>query len=633
MATAPNYKNIPHSHRLPVSHRDVQRTFTKLSRQSLISLAQQWLSKKNRDFCRPFLLGDRNEAEDEEADDLNEELYEPAQSYEELLETYKELAARKGGRREVLDRILEGDWRSGVSMYMLATAEIQYLLDHPNSLRWTARRLTRIPNARSAVTDMEVTNDSDHLPRFQAQTFMSNLARELTPLMKAHYLITRIKTSPMTILRVYIHDSPYSNESSLALDSNSTDSAKAVFFVWPNGSPFVYSSLATHTGQVVGDDGRHLRDIVQQAIPKAFSRPSARYQLTSTNFTTKSLDALLTYRGPGKSNGATGGWSIFQDHSFSQNALDFITAQKSDDHHKDGKGKNVANTSAKVGPGRPKRALDSTETSESKRRREVAQGRFGTSAQPDDGQGLERIEVRIDDPFPASRGNVANADGGTSRNSAQPSNRGRRGRPSILDRTAEETEQLQNEEGWVPNVRIAFTGTHVFAGIRQLVEEGIVDGEKMPGIRPYSSYNTTLLIINVEIMASDSSATASNWESSPTATPEFVPPPNQPSFFFFMAIELFVFAWLTDLDKLLTICIAFIFDEYKRQRIPPHINRIQQMCAHEWQYGQPNELFVDLHIKFCGRTVFLGEIKFKMHEGPQKFLFLLFKHYSFRNHR
>lgn len=478
MATAPDYKNIPHSHRLPITHRDVQRTFTKLSRQSLISLAQQWLSKKNRDFCKPFLLSDRNETEDDEEDELNEELYEPAQSYEELLETYKELAARKGGRREVLDRILEGDWRSGISMYMLATAEIQYLLDHPNSLRWTARRLTRIPNARSAIADMEVTNDSDHLPRFQAQTFMSNLARELTPLMKAHYLITRIKTSPMTILRVYIHDSPYSNESSLALESGSSDSAKAVFFVWPNGSPFVYSSLATHTGQVVGDDGRHLRDIVQQAIPKAFSRPSARYQLTSTNFTTKSLDALLTYRGPGKSNGATGGWSIFQDHSFSQNALDFITTQKSDENSKEAKGKTIANTSAKIGPGRPKRSLDTSKSPESKRRREVAQGRFGTSARPDDGQGLERFEVRIDDPFPATQNNITEQD---ERPSAQPSNRGRRGRPSILDRTAEETEQLQNEDGWVPNVRIAFTGTHVFAGIRQLVEEGIVDGEKMPG--------------------------------------------------------------------------------------------------------------------------------------------------------
>jgi len=475
MATAPDYKNIPHSHRLPITHREVQRTLTKLSRQSLVALAQQWLSKKNRDFCKPYLLGDRIEADDDE----EEELYEPAQSYEELQETYRELAARKGGRRELLDRILEGDWRTGISMYQLATAEIQYLLDHPNALRWTAKRLTKIANARSAVTDMEVTNDSDHLPRFQAQTFMSNLARELTPLMKAHYLITRIKTSPMTILRVYIHDSPYSTEASLAADTNSTDSAKAVFFVWPNGSPFVYSSLATLTGQVVGDDGRHLRDIVQQAIPKAFSRPSARYQLTSTNFTTKSLDALLTYRGPGKSNAATGGWSIFQDHSFSQNALDFITTQRVDGQDKNGVAKSATNGSTKPGPGRPKRAAEGTETPAAKRRKEVAAGRFGTSAQPDDGQGLERFEVRIDDPFPSATGaDDAQVDGDNSSLDAQ---RARRGRPSVLDRTAEDLEDIQNEDGWVPNVRVSFQGTHVFAGIRQLVEEGIIDGEKMPG--------------------------------------------------------------------------------------------------------------------------------------------------------
>lgn len=492
-ATVPDYKNVPHSHRLPVTHRDVQRTFTKLSRQSLLSLAQQWLSKKNRDFCRPFLLGDRNDDADEEEDDLNEQLYEPAQSYEELLETYRELAARKGGRREVLDRILEGDWRTGVSMYMLATAEIQYLLDHPSSLRWTARRLTRIPTARSAVADMEVTNDSDHLPRFQAQTFMSNLARELTPLLKAHYLITRIKTSPMTILRVYIHDSPYSTEASLSVDTTNPDSARAVFFVWPNGSPFVYSSLATHTGQVVGDEGRHLRDVVQQAIPRAFSRPSARYQLTSTNFTSKSLDALLTYRGPGKSNGATGGWSIFQDHSFSQNALDFITTQKSSDNNnppnlKDKKGKpnTGADTTTSTGDKRPKRSLDPPVTPDGKRRRAVAQARFGASAYPHDGHGLERLEVRIDDAFPepiTTTTTITTTHHQQQHNtSADPAPRAqRRGRPSILDRTAEEVERLNGEDRWTPNVRIAFTGSHVFAGLRQLVEEGVIDGEVMPG--------------------------------------------------------------------------------------------------------------------------------------------------------
>jgi central kinetochore subunit Mis15/CHL4 len=285
----------------------------------------------------------------------------------------------------------------------------------------------------------------------------------------------RIKTSPMTILRVYIHDSPYSNEASLAVDSNSTDSAKAVFFIWPNGSPFVYSSLATLTGQVVGDDGRHLRDIVQQAIPKAFSRPSARYQLTSTNFTTKSLDALLTYRGPGKSNAAAGGWSIFQDHSFSQNALDFITTQKGDGQEKAPGDLSNTNGGPKAGPGRPKRPLDDKETSEAKRRKEVAAGRFGTSAQPNDGQGLERFEVRIDDPFPST------SDENTTQIDGETANRARRGRPSLLDRTAEDLQELESEEGWAPNVRVTFQGTHVFAGIRQLVEEGIVDGDRMPG--------------------------------------------------------------------------------------------------------------------------------------------------------
>jgi hypothetical protein len=106
------------------------------------------------------------------------------------------------------------------------------------------------------------------------------------------------------------------------------------------------------------------------------------------------LEALLTYRGPGKSNAATGGWSIFQDHSFSQNALDFITTQKGDGQEKSTSNK-PTNGVVKPGPGRPKRAAENTETPEAKRRKEIAAGRFGTSAQPDDGQGLERFEVRM----------------------------------------------------------------------------------------------------------------------------------------------------------------------------------------------------------------------------------------------
>jgi central kinetochore subunit Mis15/CHL4 len=475
--TTPDYKNIPHAHRLPVAHREVVRTFSKLSRASLISLAQQWLAKKNREFCRPYLASDQDEDEGDE--DLDAP-YNAAHSYEELQETYKLLAACKGGRKEAMDRLLEGDWRTGISMYQLATAEIQHLLDHPTALRWTAKRLARIPSSKAAK-DMEVTNESEHLPRFQAQTFMMNLAKELTPLMKAHYLLTRIKTLPITILRVYIHDSPYSSEPSLAAASaSSNDGAKAVFFIWPNGSPFVYVSLATHLGQVVGDDGRHLRDIVLQAIPKAFSRASNRYQLTPTNFTARSLSALLAYRGPGKSNAAAGGWSIFADHSFSQNALDFIIVTNGKPQKNDAEDDTA--TEKRPGPGRPKRVLEDAETPEVKRRKAVAEGRFGSSAKADDGQGIERFEIRIDDPFPSAPSSNDFEDNTNGESTPIQASR-KRGRPSQLDRTAEEVEEIQNreDEAWVPAVSITFQGSHVFAGIRELVEQGVVDGEKMPG--------------------------------------------------------------------------------------------------------------------------------------------------------
>ena len=157
----------------------------------------------------------------------------------------------------------------------------------------------------------------------------------------------------------------------------------------------------------------------------------------------------------------------------SQNALDFITTQKATDPDQKGK----ATTGAK-GPGRPKRNLEDSETSEVKRRKEVAQGRFGSSAKPDDGTGIDRFEVRIDDPFPGMTAAATDEAADTADAQARSN---RRGRPSLLDRSAADLEEIQERDIWVPDVRVTFQGSHIFAGIRQLVEQGVVDGEKMPG--------------------------------------------------------------------------------------------------------------------------------------------------------
>jgi central kinetochore subunit Mis15/CHL4 len=49
------------------------------------------------------------------------------------------------------------------------------------------------------------------------------------------------------------------------------------------------------------------------------------------------------------------------------------------------------------------------------------------------------------------------------------------------DDNEEEEDEQAPPRGWRPNVRLTFYGPHVFGGIRQLVECGIIDGEKMPG--------------------------------------------------------------------------------------------------------------------------------------------------------
>ena len=113
-----------------------------------------------------------------------------------------------------------------------------------------------------------------------------------------------------------------------------------------------------------------------------------------------------------------------------------------------------------------------------KRRRLVAQGRFGNTAKPGDGKGIERFDIRIEDPFPdAAEEEEQDLDENTRERGTK--RKGRRSSIAIeLDKIDDDDVQA---DGWRPDVRVTFHGQHVFAGIRELVEAGIVDGEKMPG--------------------------------------------------------------------------------------------------------------------------------------------------------
>jgi central kinetochore subunit Mis15/CHL4 len=113
------------------------------------------------------------------------------------------------------------------------------------------------------------------------------------------------------------------------------------------------------------------------------------------------------------------------------------------------------------GGGSGKRGVDGVgedvEGRAAKRARLVARARFGGTGLVGDGKGVERVDIVVEDAFPEGEG-WRSEEGGDG---------------------DEDDEELDRK--WRPRVKLTFHGSHVFAGIRQLVENGIIDGERMPG--------------------------------------------------------------------------------------------------------------------------------------------------------
>ncbi|KAI9697030.1 MAG: hypothetical protein M1836_004991 [Candelina mexicana] len=493
--SVPSSAALPHSHTFPSSNASVIKALTKLSRPSLLSLAIEWIRSADQKSCAPFLAAGNAEEE-------VESMYSAAQSLDELRETYEEYQSRKGGKKEIVDRIVEGDWRHGITLYQLAMADMRNLLDHPTAHRWSALKLAHIKatplqdNANSRNTATNV-SEAVCLPRFHAPTFLRNLQREIAPIVKAHYYLTRADNLPLTFLRVQVYDSPYSTQRTLQergtnASSSSAETSKTIWVAFPDGTPAVYVSLATVVGQGAAGEGRSLRKVVLDALPKAFSKPHERYTLQTTSLSARSLPALLSLRGPGRSNAAAGGWSIFADGTVEGNPLDFALSKAgtvlpsgslADDKE------NRVNFGAHNDSNKRKSGMMyGLEVDEAidKRRKLVAAGRFGTSALEGDGKGMDRLDIRINDPFTASSNGVARPandvdapDGDDDavtrrRKSKQTYN-------ATTDDFDSDDDNSSSSEGWRPNIQFTFHGSHVFAGIRKLVEEGVVDGEKMPG--------------------------------------------------------------------------------------------------------------------------------------------------------
>ena len=262
--SVPTSAALPHTHRLSPSNPGVYKALSRLSRSELLLLALQWLQPANIHYCAPYLLAD--ETEDDAGDE--EAPYEPAQSVEELREIYEELQGRKGSKRETIDRIMEGDWRRGISLYQLAMAETRYVMDHQASQKWHALRLTQIRDEDSPEGILK--HDDERLPQFRQHTFVQNLQREIGPFVKAHYYTTRDEKLRIILLRIHLFDMPYNTSRALrdvsATKRPSLEMAKSVYVVFPDATAFVYMFLPASNGQP-GTEGKSLQRIVIDVRP------------------------------------------------------------------------------------------------------------------------------------------------------------------------------------------------------------------------------------------------------------------------------------------------------------------------------------------------------------------------------
>ncbi|KAH0534142.1 hypothetical protein FGG08_007268 [Glutinoglossum americanum] len=533
VVAVPTTAPLPHSLRLSPDDPSVVQIIRRIPRPALLAIALDWLDEKNQPLCRPYLAGDADgggEGEDEDDDD-DDEGFAPAENVEALREIYLAMQNKKGLRRELSERIIHGDWvRAPLPKLALATAHRALLLsfdanryglnppetgteplpssnDRPKlsvpqilpdaiatssgldflgALTETRRHACPPGHSEMGCIEAVLTNASERseeLPRFHAPTFLRNLQREIAPFAKAHYYLTRIKDLPLTMLRIRLGNSPYGTPKyqggrlvGLADDGSS------VFIAFPDGTPMVYGSLSSkHLGET-----KSLRKVVFDAIPKAISRPREHYTLKSTSLSTCTLQALLFLRGPGRGNAAAGGWSIFVEESVECSPLEFSTFKQVSVkwgqefyEDEDGEVRRVEEDE----DGRPIK----------KRRTQIAKGRFGNSGIESDGRGIELLNIRMEDPFTGIPGTDSlpinldedSPDGTPERQKGERENAQDTSRLPIkwdsLFGSSAEDQDPSVFQTWRPDIRLAFHGTHIFAGVRNLVDLGVVDGERMPG--------------------------------------------------------------------------------------------------------------------------------------------------------
>lgn len=307
-------------------------SLNRLNRSSLIDLALQWLRQGSE--CQPYLANNRTLNETEEEDYL----FTPAEKVEDLEDLYNKLKDEEEemSKALIVDRIVDGDWRRGLSLNQLAMVDFAYLEQNDTALRWTALKLTPLQDDETGFQTREQPakkrrklNAEQTYPQLSPTAFVAALKTEISPLVKAHYHLHRLPPPyNLSILRIYISPGTAFGPRKSSIPRNhrkALDAGRVLYIALPGSCPYVYISLSGSSNAVRCSNGpkdtqartktkidmANIKRIILEAIPKAMSRPQERWALESTKLTTRSLKSICELRGNEKPGSAGGAYSKF----------------------------------------------------------------------------------------------------------------------------------------------------------------------------------------------------------------------------------------------------------------------------------------------------------------------------------
>lgn len=417
----------------------IAKSLSQISRDKLLELCISWTKSSK---CDPYLASSRNILEAVEEDYLHE----PIKSCKELSSLYKSLRHDNDlpdlagwSKRDIIDRILEGDWRRGLSHHQLASIDFAKLEEDDSSLRWTALKTVPLENEHVQPRQsrqlkrqrLAPLGDSRlaHYPETKVGIFVQSLKQHISPVVKAHYHVHRFEPYRVSVVRLQIQQ----NMPFAPLSANvpchgrvASEASRCVYIALPDSCPYVYVSIsgANTAGRRKGHskekgtriDLTTMKKIILEAIPKALSRPQQRWSLEPSKLTARSLRAMCKLRGNGEV-GTTGG-------AFSRLTQPLARPKSLDPYDNANKVERGTSTAS------------CTESDEGLKT--LVQSRFGTMAGPSH-VSLDRVNVKIENIF--------------SRSSSKSKKRKR-------------MEDDDTEE--VTPISVTLCGSDVFAGLKQL---------------------------------------------------------------------------------------------------------------------------------------------------------------------